>query len=141
MPFASRDALGMIAPSFLVRPGFHRLSAASLAVSEVKASGLSFSESYLHGNLLHLQAYLGVLKLVQMPPVNVARSSDVSKLLHGLTPEGLDVESHRKSELFASPHSMTTIHDDVILVQDNQQSPPCSLNSLIVQNRPLKLAV
>jgi hypothetical protein len=64
--------------------GFHRLFAAYLAVSDVKVLASRLA-SYLPGNLLHLQAYLGLLKIVQMPPVKVDRNY-VSKLLHGLTP-------------------------------------------------------
>jgi hypothetical protein len=48
-----------------------------MAVSDVKALACRLA-SYLPGNL-HLQVYLGLLKIIQMPPVKVDRN-DASKL-------------------------------------------------------------
>jgi hypothetical protein len=49
--------------------------------------GLSFSENHLSGNLLHLQVYVNLLKLVQILPMKVD-GNYISKLPHGLIREG-----------------------------------------------------
>lgn len=56
-------------PGSSARSGFHRLFAVSGRFRR-EGLGLSFSDSYLPGNL-HLQDYLGLLKLAQMSPMTV----------------------------------------------------------------------